>query len=194
MIAERFYEKLGGAAFFIGSVQFLLAIAITELLNPGYSVLQMPVSDLGVGNFSGLFNLSIITYGIAGIIASYFIYKKMRSILFPLVLSIAGIGTCAIGIVTEYFGSLHVLFSGIALTFGAMAAIILSRNLGKPLAYYSIATGITSLTGLLFFITGTYLGIGNGGMERMAIYPLLLWAGVIGSAMLAKNGTIRKSR
>ncbi len=187
---ERLYERLGGAALFIGSVQFLAAIAIAELLNPGYDILNRTVSALGVGEFSILFNTSIILYGIAGLMASYFIYKKVRSLPFSLALSIAGIGTCAIGIVTEHFGLLHVLFSGIALTFGALAAILLSKHLLRPLSYYSIATGMLSLTGLLLFITGIYLGVGNGGMERIAIYPLLLWAGVIGSVMLAKNGTV----
>ncbi len=191
MESQKQHEKIGGVAFLIGSIQFLVAITIAEMLNPGYDVLRRPVSDLGVGNFPIIFTMSIILYGIAGIIASFFIYKLVRDSHFSLALVIASFGTCFIGIFNESFGPLHIFSSGISLTFGAIATLIFSRHLSRPFSYYSVFTGLLSLAGLLLYVTGVYLGIGNGGMERIAIYPLIIWAGVVGSLMLAKSTAIK---
>ena len=36
--------------------------------------------------------------------------------------------------------------------------------------------GITALVALVLFVTGNFLTLGRGGMERMIAYPEVLWA------------------
>ena len=50
-----------------------------------------------------------------------------------------------------------------------------STSRKPPLSYFSVFLGIVSLSALVLFASGTYLGLGKGGMERMVAYPALLW-------------------
>ena len=43
------------------------------------------------------------------------------------------------------------------------------------LYYFSLVLGSFSLLALLLFASSIYLGLGNGGMERMIAYPVQLW-------------------
>ena len=55
------------------------------------------------------------------------------------------------------------------------------------LAVYSIASGVVGLLATALFVSDLYLGVGIGGMERLAAYPLPLWLFVAGSYFL-RNG------
>jgi hypothetical membrane protein len=82
-------------------------------------------------------------------------------------------------------------------TIGA-AAHFVSGNLGivvlgiaiaatrrqTALVVYSIVSGSVGLLATALFISGSYLGIGIGGMERIAAYPLPLWLIVAGVSLL----------
>jgi hypothetical protein len=39
----------------------------------------------------------------------------------------------------------------------------------------SLALGLTGLAGTALFLAGIDLGVGVGGMERVAVFPLLVW-------------------
>lgn len=43
----------------------------------------------------------------------------------------------------------------------------------------SLALGLTGLTGTALFLAQVGLGIGVGGMERVAVFPLLAWTSAI---------------
>ena len=78
--------------------------------------------------------------------------------------------------------------------FGA-ASILLLGNPGMVLtgfavwresrgrAVASIALGLAGIAGTVLFVNDVGLGIGLGGMERVAFYPLTLWCGVQGIAI-----------
>jgi hypothetical protein len=51
----------------------------------------------------------------------------------------------------------------------------------------SILLGITTLVALALYIEGKYLGLGPGGMERMIVYPALLWGIIIGSYIAGRS-------
>jgi hypothetical membrane protein len=44
-----------------------------------------------------------------------------------------------------------------------------------PFSLISIFLGVMSLFALVLFAAQQYLGLGVGGMERMIVYPLLMW-------------------
>lgn len=41
--------------------------------------------------------------------------------------------------------------------------------------------GVVAITALGLFLSERYLGLGMGGMERVAAFPILVWALVIGA-------------
>src|SRR5262245_26670143 len=54
----------------------------------------------------------------------------------------------------------------------------------KALAAYSIVSGVAGLIATALFITDYHFGLGMGGMERVAAYPLPLWLTVFGISLV----------
>jgi hypothetical membrane protein len=50
---------------------------------------------------------------------------------------------------------------------------------------FSFAMGVLGGVASLLFLAGVHLGLGSGGMERLAFEPLTLWTGVVGAVVLA---------
>ncbi|WP_369141936.1 hypothetical protein [Streptomyces sp. R44] len=48
--------------------------------------------------------------------------------------------------------------------------------------------GVTAITAFALFLSHHYLGLGMGGMERAAAFPLLFWALIVGV-----RGVIRRA-
>jgi hypothetical membrane protein len=81
---------------------------------------------------------------------------------------------------------LHSLFSLIAFLFGSIAAILGFTITKSYLKIFSPILGLTSLISLILFILRIDLGLGIGGIERMIVYPFLLW-GLAFSGYLMKE-------
>jgi len=56
--------------------------------------------------------------------------------------------------------------------------------LRPPLSHFSVGRGIIALVAIVLLVTGHYLGIGKGGMERMIAYSILVWALGFGGALI----------
>lgn len=80
-----------------------------------------------------------------------------------------------VGLFPESFPAPHALFAFISFFFGGLVTLLVATQLRPPLRYVSVALGILGLVALVLFVTGQYLGLGFGGMERMIAYPVLLW-------------------
>ena len=88
-------------------------------------------------------------------------------------------------IFNEHFGIIHVLFSLIVFLFGGIAAVYYAIREKKVIRYPSAVLGVIGLAALTLFTSDTYLGIGPGGMERMIVYPLLLWGILFAGTLLS---------
>jgi len=111
-------------------------------------------------------------------------------------LALAGAGIIAVGLFPEneniglhrlgaaghfVLGNLAMAMLGIALTRANERGAELKQRRKRPLlAIYSIVSGAVGLAATALFITDHYLGLGIGGMERVAAYPLPLWLIVAG--------------
>jgi hypothetical membrane protein len=169
-------KKIAGLLLFIAGVVGVLGIIVAEALYPGYSTSQNYISDLGVGPSATIFNTSLMVLGLLTLASSYFIQKTFKTALFTIPLAITGIGAIGVGIFTEDFQTIHFIFSLITFLFAGITSII-SYKLGKPpLSYLSIILGGFTLLALVLFGSGTYMGLGKGGMERLIAYPALLWS------------------
>ncbi|WP_054848917.1 DUF998 domain-containing protein [Vulcanisaeta sp. JCM 14467] len=166
--------NLAGLLIFIGVAEFLLLMLIAEALYPGYSVSRNYISDLGVGPVALIFNSSIIIMGLLLIIAAVLVWRLSR--VFAVTIALTGIGAMGVGIFPETMHPFHLIFALIAFLFASISSyptIKISRSPGKVL--WPIL-GTIGFIALLLFIKHIYLGLGPGGMERMIVYPNLVWA------------------
>jgi len=173
-------KKTAGLLLFVGTVQFVLAIIISEAVYSGYSVRQQQMSDLGdwslAGNSAAIWNISGILWGLFIIAGAYFIQRGFKSRLFPSLLVIIGFGWTGLSVVSlDISLPVHILFAWVA-GFSALASVFMCYKFVKsPLSYVSVILGAVMVAGFVLFGSGSYLGLGLGGMQRILIYPLLLW-------------------
>lgn len=188
--------KTAGALYFLAVSQFFLFFTVSESLYPGYSVSSNPISDLGATCTAGtciifqpsstIFNSSVFVLGALSFLGAFFIYIS-RSRLVGGLTALAGWGAMGVGIFPETTGVIHVIVSLITFLFAAIAAIVSFRIVGRPMYYFNAALGALALVALVLYGSGTYLGLGQGGMERMVAYPDLIWILGLGAYLMAKK-------
>lgn len=190
--------RWGGAAFLVGAVQFFLAMAVEELLIPGFSPLTNTISDLGsnviAGSYDSIFNVSVILLGLltwAGVagLGGALAPRPSRT-AGRVLLVIAGIGAVGVGLFPEtHPGPYHFTFALLAFAGSGLALLFLGpamRGDGRwrGLAAPSVVLGVITLVALVLFATGNYGPLREGGMERLIVAPVLLWAAWAGLRML----------
>jgi len=177
--------------FFVAVTQFVLGLIIAEALYPGYSVSDNTISDLGIGPSSTIFNSSVFLLGFLLLIGTYFLRQISDFKIPSMLLVFTAMGSMGIGAFTKDFRTVHGAVASIAFFFAGLSAISSYKVLKKPLSLISIILGTMTLAALVLFSAGLitsgsltsdevydsnlYLGLGPGGMERMIVYPALMW-------------------
>jgi hypothetical membrane protein len=177
--------KVAGVIFFIAATQFILGLIVAEALYPGYSISTNYISDLGVGPSSLVFNTSIFLLGLLSLIGTYFLYRVYNLKVITILLTIATLASMGVGIFTENSEPMHMFVSFFAFLFSGLSAIFSYRLMKHPFSIIVILLGMISLSALFLFIGNFYLGMGVGGMERMIVYPILIWMIGFGSFLIA---------
>jgi hypothetical membrane protein len=98
-------------------------------------------------------------------------------------MGLAGLGTVLVGVFAENtIGSLHALGAALVFVIGNVGMVLLGRclDIPKALKIYTVVSGLISLTATFLFATHNYLGIGIGGMERLAVHLQTLWLIIFG--------------
>ncbi|GHA24046.1 hypothetical protein GCM10007989_19620 [Devosia pacifica] len=191
------------AVFFIGELAALFAAS-------GYSVRHYDLSYLGIARCTSFFNpdldaalemcsplfmaynIGLILFGlfvVFGVLLTWPLWPRNRLATLGLGLyALSGIG----GIVTGAFpvdSGLWLHTAGATTTFvaGGLAILLIGlsvRTEHASLSVYSLITAALVLGAALLYALGLYLGLGRGGMERLAAYPLVLWPIAMGAAIL----------
>ena len=102
-------------------------------------------------------------------------------------MALAGWGAMGVGIFPETTGVLHLIVSFITFFFGGLAAVASYRMTKPPMSYFAVTLGVITLASLVLYATSTYLGLGQGGMERLVAYPVLIWAIAFGAYLMGKR-------
>jgi hypothetical membrane protein len=178
-------EKIAGVLFFIAASQFILGLIVAEALYPGYSTSTNYISDLGIGPSSTIFNVSVFLIGLLAIIGTYFLQRAFHLIVVTILLTIAALAAMNVGIFTENSEPMHMLASFFVFLFSGLSAIFSYKFTKVPFNIIGILLGITSLVALILYGGTTYSGLGVGGMERMIVYPILIWMIGIGGYLSA---------
>ena len=206
--------SFAGALLSIGGIWGIVSIPVAESLTPGYNVSTEAVSGLGLPYFSGICNsisaclnpvqpasaifvFSLLLSGIFTICSGYILRRAWTHRLFALGIVVYGIGITAVGMsyLPIYLGAtsegavgvaygIHITGALLAFVLGAAIAISTCGFTKGPFRYFGLVLGVLALIAFVLFLTGTDLGLGGGGMERLIIYPNNLWSICFGGYLL----------
>ena len=188
------FPYLGPLIWFATLEYFVIQWIVADNWPTPYSLLQDPISDLGntrCGIYAGrqvcspthwLMNLAFVALGLLMATGAPLIHQEFRERRLAVVgfaaMGIAGLGTVLVGLSPENVNHpLHVAGAVGPFVVGNIALIILSCALALS-TRIRVYTGITGGIGLVAFCllaVGLDLGLGEGGMERLAAYPQTLW-------------------
>ena len=191
-------SKVAGTLLSVGGAQFVIFLVIAEAVYPGYSVSNNVISDLGVwGKVSApFFDIATMIFGLSVLASSYFINKLYKNRAITILFILAGLGALGVGVFPENTFAvngtpvLHTLSAATAFLFGGITAISAFKITKPPFRYLSAVLGAAALTALILFGLTRYsggLGLGEGGMERMIVYPTILWMISFGGYLLGSN-------
>ena len=194
------------------AVQFFVAqVVVQSAWVTPFSLTQNFISDLGnttcgpypkdsamyvCSPWHAWMNASFILLGLiilvgAALVRTAFPPKRSRTAGLVL-LALAGVGIIAVGLFPEDVNiGYHRIGAAAHFILGNLSMLVLGIALWTArrqpaLALYSIVSGVVGLVATALFVSEHNLGLGTGGMERLAAYPLPLWLIVAGIAF-ARN-------
>ena len=193
--------RTGAAILIFGALQFVAAMIVVQTQYAGYSLSQNYISDLGGARspWALVFDGSDILLGICAIFGVLLVWsafdpERSRGVGLSFVV-IGGIGAIGVGVFPETTpvlnGGMHDIVSAVAFVGAGIGLTIVSSamapgphwRLSRP---FTLACGVVTLAAIALFYVGAsntiaFLGLGPGGMERLIVAPILLWAVVEGA-------------
>jgi hypothetical membrane protein len=207
---SAFAVRTGAIAWVLAAQFFVTQVVVATAFTRPFSLKTDYISDLG-NTFCGAYpagsanivcspwhlamNISFMVLGITMITGAIltrdaFPEGWVRS-LAALLFSLAGLGVFVVGIYPENTDNArHVLGAGLNFVAGNIAMIVYGLALAQRpgvhawRVWFSVGAGTLGMLATLLFVSGHFLGIGLGGMERVAAYPMTVWQIVIGVALL----------
>jgi hypothetical membrane protein len=192
--------RRAGAVLVLGSLEFIIAMIVVQLKYPGYSDLSNYISDLGGGKspWAVVFNASVIVVGLLTLLATYLLLsafnKRFSRTLGLGFFAITGIGAIMVGVFPEtspYLNhNIHSISSDIAFIGAGLALIFLPAAMLRDTRWdgyrgFTFLLGIVTFLAIVLFTTSAWGALGPGGMERLIVAPILLWAIVVGVHLLS---------
>lgn len=145
-----------------------------------------------------LMNFSFLLQGVIIMVGALMFARQalwcwgwLAHLVLPLLI-VTALGIAGVGVFPEDVNNrAHVISAGTQFLTGNTAMIVFGIALGSlkqcgGLAIVSAALGITGLLATVLFATGYDFGLGVGGMERVAAYPLPIWLVTVG-VLIVRN-------
>jgi hypothetical membrane protein len=197
---------LGASLWVVAPVLLVLGMAITQLgWTTPYSLLDNVISDLGAVNcgpwptshshyvcspWHVVFDTSAVLFGLLAIAGALLIRRalppgRLATVGLFLVV-VAGIGAIGVGLFPEDVNpSVHAISALLAFLLGNVAVTLLGVSMIRQSPWrgyvvFSELCGAEGLAALVWYASGDWGTIGQGGTERLIVAPLLLWITVIG--------------
>ena len=92
-----------------------------------------------------------------------------------------------VGFFPETIRLYHEIFAGITFICGGLSEMLSFVLIRFPMSIAVIFLGGLTLGSLVLFVLGVQLGLGPGGMERMIVYPVILWGAGFGGYLMASE-------
>ncbi len=199
----------GAILLVLASLIFIAGMIVTQIgYESSYSLTQNYISDLGAAHCGVLaghsydggyvcspwhevFMVTIVLLGILIVLAVILIRtgfppRSTRTVGLAL-LAIAALGAIGVGFFPEDVNvRVHTLSAAIAFIAGNLALIVLGFAMFRDTRWdgfraYTILSGLVGLIALILFEAKAWGALGVGGMERLIVAPLLLWAILAGT-------------
>jgi hypothetical membrane protein len=188
---------LAGAWLWIAKLEFFAAEFIAAAAWPGYSLRDSTISLLGTNASPShwLMNGGLVAAGLLTVAGAQLTGaawpQGTRTTLSIWLITIAGIGTVGIGVwPVDSNEFLHVASTLTCFVPGSIGVVLLGLTVmptHKTFGIFTVLAGVVSLGALALFAAHFYLGLGHGGMERVAGYASTLWYVVAGIFLLTKS-------
>ena len=192
-------SKIAGVLLSLAGAAILMGFITAEALYPGiYTTHTNTVSHLAASEppnsvvlqpSAAIFNITMLVTGAMILGGAWFAYRALRrkAVLIPT--AILGVGTVGVGIFPLTHPTPHTLFALTAFLAGGIAVILSSRVTAAPFRYLwmvlgTVALGATVL-GVFFLEWAPVAELGEGGIERWIVYPIVLWLVAFGSYLMA---------
>lgn len=148
----------------------------------------LPSCAVPVQPSSAVIVLSFFVGGVLGLLSGYLFRKATSHKLFGLGIAVIGaflflvgvsyipfyLGTPTIGAIDVVTG-IHLVGSIGTFVLPFLLAVFAYRFTRGPFRYLSPILGAVILASSLLFMSGNFLGVGFGGMERVLIYSVTIW-------------------
>ncbi|GAB3347836.1 DUF998 domain-containing protein [Modestobacter lapidis] len=189
--------RWGGLAWLL-TLQFFVVEAIAALRFDGYSYSADVISDLGTAASPAAtpMNASFVVQGLLIAAGALLLGPGLAGTggrLARVLLVVAGAGVLLVGVFpADGNATVHQVAAGVHLLGGGLGLIALaygvrprSEALGTTLA----VLGLVGVVGTVFFGAVVFLGLGEGGMERVAAYVIPVGLVVAGVALARQQDT-----
>ncbi|GHH08988.1 DUF998 domain-containing protein [Streptomyces rubradiris] len=198
--------RIAGAAWLAGVAQFFVVHGIVQSAwERPYSWARNNISDLGNARCAlqpdptpryvcspehGLMNGSFVVLGallVVGAVLSGPLWRRGATArVARVLLAGAGAGFVLAGLApADTSENQHVLGALLIMGTGNIGLLAAGSGLAPEapalLRRAGGLLGVVALGAWGLFLSGNYLGMGMGGMERVAVFPLLVWASVVGA-------------
>lgn len=190
------HPKLG-PLLCISSLQYFLIQLLAALRwSPAYSLSRDTISDLGntaCGRFNDRYvcsplhtvmNISFVVLGVTMVVGCALLHHALSptatrsGALGFAFIAIGGIGVIVVGAFPENsVPAFHGIGAALPFVVGDAGIVLLGFSLSAPMAFriFTLFAGVVALSALVFYASTHYLGLGEGGMERLVAYPQTAW-------------------
>lgn len=183
-----------GLAYFLLAAQFITVITLAASAAPGYQLRDGAISDLGViAETALLFNAALLLVGLLNLLGAYYAYRLERGRLLLGVCGIASIGAVGASLLPLSTGGWHGLFALLAFVFFNLEIIGQAmRTDNAALRWTGLVLATIGLVHVVVMAVGdagsslVFGPIGHGGVERLIVYPPMLWLMVYGGFRLGR--------
>jgi hypothetical membrane protein len=192
--------KVAGVLLSLAGAAILLGFISAEALYPGvYTTHTNTVSHLGASEppnsvvlqpSAAIFDLTMLVTGAMILAGAWFAYRALRrkAVLIPTAL--LGIGVVGVGTFPLTHPAPHTLFAFTAFLAGGIAVVLTARLTAAPFRYLWTVLGATALVATVFGLDAfrswwPMAELGEGGLERWIVYPVVLWLVAFGSYLMA---------
>lgn len=196
-------RRLGAGVLAFGVLQFFLVhLVVQTAWEPPYNWAHNNISDLGnvrCGEWGAgadqryvcsprheLMNVSFVALGATLLVGVVLVRRHVgMSRTTVVLLAAAAIGFATAGLApADVDEDTHVLLGAVPIFFLGNAGLVtmgLSRRYAAsvPIRVSTVAAGMAGIVGAVLFASGTYLGLGMGGMERVPALVMPVWLVVV---------------
>ena len=197
-------SRVAGVLLSLAGAAILMGFITAEALYPGvFTTHTNTVSHLGASEppnsvvlqpSAAIFDITMLVTGAMILAGAWFAYRALRSKAVLIPTALLGIGTLGVGAFPLTHPAPHTLFAFTAFLAGGIAVVLSSRVTTAPFRYLwmllgTVALGATVLALDAFRTWTPMVELGEGGLERWIVYPIVLWLVAFGSYLMAIPAT-----